>query len=97
MVRCARAATSHASCARPTLVSRTSDGEAGAKIRDPGATRQNRWTVETLVVSPLGPRKSGLLDLLAFTRRSRAGPRSVSRSARASALSALARDKRPEE
>ena len=36
------------------LVSRTSDGEAGAKIRDPGATRQNRWILKRLVVSPLG-------------------------------------------
>src|SRR5689334_7590965 len=42
----------------------------------------------------LGRRKSGLPDLRAYERRSRAGPRSVSFFARARALASVARDTR---
>src|SRR3954469_22504251 len=69
-----------------TLVSRASAARPGTQ----GDASGSRFAILAL-----GPRKSGLPDLRAFTRRSRAGPRSVSRSARASALAAPARDTRP--
>ena len=49
----ARAAMSRAGCA-PAHVSRASERQR-AKTRDPGASRQNRWTVQTSRMSPLGP------------------------------------------
>ena len=67
------------------IVSRASAARPGTQ----GDTSGSRF-----VILALGPRKSGLPDLRAFTRRSRAGPRSVSRSARARALATLARDTR---
>src|SRR5262249_59374612 len=51
--------------------------------RDPGATSCDLSVLMLRLASlfALGPRKSGLPDLRAFERRSRASPRSVSRSA----------------
>jgi hypothetical protein len=53
--------------ARPVHRMRRPHHDRPPRHRDPGATRQNRWTVETAVVSPLGPGKSGLPDLRRLT------------------------------
>ena len=72
--------------------------EASVCEREPGSrghtTRGALVGILRFAILALGPRKSGLPDLRAFDCRSRASPRSVSRSARASALAELVRDTR---
>jgi hypothetical protein len=62
----------------PALVSRPSERQR-AKSRDLGATRQNRWTVETSRRAAPGSTQVGFTRLASSNCRSRASPRSVSR------------------